>query len=221
MSFPLPGTSYRHWRWSTCLQVTLPSSLVNLHESGPVLLSMCAFFHWTLEPCPLYKLSPFLCVVMRHLLCQLLGFNVLSDFRSNAIKSRSQAAVEQQLCWCNSSCCLGCWSIRLQESAESGVHCAPGSFQFLHSVFNWTEVSTRPLDDGCLGVVFTCKIPFLIMTLCNSSLAKPVPLSETTLSGNPWVAKTCRNFSIVAVALVIDVGYTSIHSLYVFITIRK
>ena len=55
----------------------------------------------------------------------------------------------------------------------------------------------------------------------NSSLAKPVPLSETTMSGNPWVAKTCRSFSIVAVPLVLVVGYTSIHLLYSSITIRN
>ena len=47
--FALPGTSCRLRSWSTCLWVNRrpppPSSLYALYESGPVLLSMCAFFH--------------------------------------------------------------------------------------------------------------------------------------------------------------------------------
>ena len=92
---------------------------------------------------------------------------------------------------------------------------------FIPSLRIRTDLSTRPLDDGCLGDVFTQKIPFLIMKSRNYSLAKPVPLSEITMSGNPWVAKTCRSFSILAVALVLDAEYTSIHLLYASITIRN
>lgn len=51
------------------------------------------------------------------------------------------------------------------------------------------------------------------MKRSNSSLVNPVPLFETTMSGNPWVAKTCLSSSIVAVALVLGAGYTSIHLL--------
>ena len=115
-SFPLPGTSCRFERWSTYLRFAPrpPPSLFTLYESGPVLLLMCAFFHlgpavkFLTRTCPLCKLPLFPCVVMLHLLWQLLGFHALSDVRSNEIQSRSQASVEQQLCWCNSGCCLGC-----------------------------------------------------------------------------------------------------------------
>ena len=48
-----------------------------------------------------------------------------------------------------------------------------------------------------------------------------MPLSEITMLGNPWVAKPCQSFSVVAVALVLDVGYTSIHLPYASITIRN
>ena len=41
------------------------------------------------------------------------------------------------------------------------------------------------------------------------------------MSGNPWAAKTFRSFSIVVVALVVDVGCTSDHLLYAPITIRN
>ena len=153
---------------------------------------------------------------MLHLLLQLLGFHALSHVRSNEIQSRSQAAVVTPVV---------VWSVDLYAnknrlSLVCSVPGDPSSF-FIPSLKIRTDLSTRPLDDGCLGAVFTCKIPFLIMKSPFFSLAKPVPLSETTMSGNPWVAKICPSFSIVAFALVLDVGYSSIHLQYASITIRN
>ena len=187
-SFHLPGTSRCSRRWFTCLRITsTPSSHFTLYESGQVLLSMCVFFH--LDPGikfltrTLSPLSLFLCVLMLHLLWKLLNFHALSDVWSNEIQSRSQAAVEQQLCWCHFSCCLGCWSIRQQESAEFDVYCAWRSFQFLHSVFENTDwFLHQAIRRWCLGAVFTRKIPFLVMKSRSSSLGNRVPLTQTTMS---------------------------------------
>jgi len=95
------------------------------------------------------------------------------------------------------------------------------SYFFIRPLKMWTDLNTWSLEGGYPGAVFMHKIPFLIIKVPNSSLVNPVPLSETTISGNPWVAKTHQSNSIVAIALILDVGYTFIHLLHALISIRN
>lgn len=142
----------------------------------------------------------------------LVGFHMLSYIWSNEIQSGALTAVEHQLSWCKANKNL------------PGLVCTvpfdPSNF-FILSRKMWTDLNTWPLEDGYPGVVSMPKIPFLVIKVPNSSPVNPVPLSETTISGNPWVAKTHQSSSIVSVALILDVGYTSIHLLHALIMIRK
>ena len=103
-------------------------------------------------------------IVLLLLLRWLIGFHMLSYIWPNEILSVALTLVEQQLSWCKSRFCFGCWSIGQQQSAELSIHCTFQFFQLVHSVsegVNWSQymairrrVSSFPVS--------TCKIPFKI-----------------------------------------------------------
>ena len=134
----------------------------------------------------LRKLSLFLGIIMVYLLCPLLGFHAMPKFwsnRSNWVRrqrlSSNSAGVTPVVVWG-----VDLYANKNLLSVVCTVPPNPSNF-FIPSLKIRTDLSTKPLDEGCLGVVFTCKISFLAIKSANSSLTNPEPLSETTISGSP------------------------------------
>ena len=61
------------------------------------------------------------------------------------------------------------------------------------------------------GEALTCVIPVCLIKFSNSLLVNTDPLSETIMSGKPWVEKINLNFSIVTAEVAAVTGWTSSH----------
>ena len=74
-----------------------------------------------------------------------------------------------------------------------------------------TALSAGPFDAWWYEAVRICRILFIFRKSSNSLPTKLLPLSVTTISGSPWVAKAIRNFSVVALEVELVMGNASIH----------
>ena len=75
----------------------------------------------------------------------------------------------------------------------------------------WTALSANPLDAGWYRAEVVCLTTFLRINSSNSRLAKPVPLSVTTISGSPNLAESDPSSSMTQLEEVEDVQTASIH----------
>lgn len=72
-----------------------------------------------------------------------------------------------------------------------------------------TILSICPLVAGWNGAEHTCQIPFPSINSRNSSNVKAIRLSDTRVSGSPWVTKIFWRGWMPAVADVVVMGLTS------------
>ena len=75
----------------------------------------------------------------------------------------------------------------------------------------YTALSAKPFVAGWYGAEVICLTPFLFKNVRNSALVKAVPLSDTTVSGNPCVANTDLRTERTFPELVEDTMCASIH----------
>ena len=78
-------------------------------------------------------------------------------------------------------------------------------------LITWTALSASSPDAGWYGAEVVCFTPFLRRNSSNSRLTKPVPLSVTTISGSPNLAKSDLSSSMTQLEEVEDVQTASIH----------
>ena len=71
--------------------------------------------------------------------------------------------------------------------------------------------SANPFVAGWYGAEVIRLIPFIFKNVWNSSLVKAVPLSDMTVSGNPWVAKVDLSTEIIFEQFVEGTVLASIH----------
>ena len=74
-----------------------------------------------------------------------------------------------------------------------------------------TALSAGPFEAWWYEAVRICRILFIFRKSSNSFPTKLLPLSVTTISGSPWVAKAILNLPIVALEVELVMWNASIH----------
>ena len=88
----------------------------------------------------------------------------------------------------------------------------PSPFNFYIVLLNVsTNLSAWPLLWGWPGGILTWRIEFVWQYLSNSADVNCVPLSETNVSGNPYLANILLNSQMVAVDVIVFIYITSGH----------
>ena len=103
-----------------------------------------------------------------------------------------------------------CWIVWYLRRIRAIFVAGFPAFMSFSLVLNaWTALSASPLEAGWKGALVICVMLFFSQKRWNCSLVKEGPLSDTNVSGTPWVSNSCRNPSIVASDVAVWVIATS------------